>query len=289
MDALDEPGVFALNSGTVSTAVFTTLSTAATNHSPNRFARNWLWVPSGTAAGQVRIVREDSFLPATGGVSLDPGWTVPNAGDEVEITALFPAVMADLATARVGRTTDYRTILNRALSRLLVPDRVTLAITTSRTYSLSTWAYWLDREERLVRVLEPSPVTGGLEFDARWRNPRLRLDGPTPTLTLDAPFATASGNLILEVLRPAHTFISAAESTTGYSTETDTAIPDQDSILTVGLWEAYRALRQRGATRPNGSYADLAEAQLEECRKLRFWDFSRDTQQASAQPAVGIA
>lgn len=283
MAALDEPGVFSANASAATTLTIATLATAASDHSPNLFARNWVYVATGAAAGLVRIIREGSFVPSTGVFNVDPGWTGPTLNDEVEITALFPAIMADTTSGRVARTTSYRTLMNRGLSRLLVPDRVALAITTSRTYSTATWP-WLDRETRLVRVLEPSPVSGGLPFDARWRNPKLRLDGPTPTLTLDVPFTSASGDLTLEVLRPGDTLISGAESTAGYTAAADIAIVSLNDVVAVTLLEAFAVLRQRSVARPQGSYMDRHKEQLAICRKLAYWDWTLDSEAPAAAP-----
>ena len=51
-----------------------------------------------------------------------------------------------------------------------------------------------------MRVLEPD-IRGRGAKDARWRGWSLVLDAETPTLELTVPFGTATGNLILEVLR----------------------------------------------------------------------------------------
>lgn len=276
MAALDEPGIFACSSATSTTAVIATLASSASNHSPNQFATAWIY---HLALSQVRIIREGSFIPGTGGMSVDPGWTAPTTNDELEITALFPSIMAGALFAQVGTDTDYRTLINRALSRLLAPDTISIPITTATSYSLSTYAAWLDRPERLqydqqgrMKLFEPAVVSGRRAFSAAWRRPRLILDGAAPTLELDVPFTSATGNLTLHVLRPGDTLINGSESSVGLSAESDTALPSVNDVVTVTLMDAYRALMTRQSFRPSGRWKDRYDAQRKEAMALKYWD-----------------
>jgi hypothetical protein len=280
--ALDDLGAYVMASGSTTTAVSNGLKNSATNASTDRYNSYWVYVSTGAQAGQQWKVKTGGYAPSTGTLTMTTTGGAPGAGDTIEITHLFPS--NSTGTSALGEDVSYRTIINRALSRLLVLDSLTLPLTTSQTYSLAAYP-WLDREERLIEVREPGP-TGGLDIPAGWRRPFLRLDGPTSYLDLTTPFdAGAVGSLTLVVERPADTLVNGADSTVGLSLDTDTAIPSVNDVVTVGLMEAYRALMARGSVAPAGQWAGKFAAQLGECRKLRRWDRSQDVPEAPPVPA----
>ncbi len=257
------------------------------NASVHRYDGRWLYIASGTAIGQQRVVQTGGYNPLIGQYTVWPSWsTSPAVYDDVLLTGIFPSISnpgSPLDTAPLTDT-SYRDLINRALRHLVVPDRLTLPITTADTYSLATYAAWLDRPERLVRVREPSPVSGRDPIDASWRGPELVLDAGAPLLKLHAPFGTASGDLTLEVLRPAHTLISGVETTAGLDAEDDTAIPDVESVVTATLVEAYQVLMNRTPGRPTNQWAGLYDEALASAQRLRYYDASLQRPQAPAAP-----
>lgn len=284
-NALDDlAGPYAIASATANTVVVPALINGAANTSTNFKSGTWVYVATGAGAGQTRRVRTNGYSAASGTLTVDPVWTItPSAGDVVELTGLFPA------TPQVGADISYLTILNAALRQITEPDRVTLAITTSQEYPLTTWAAWLDREERLTAVWEPGP-TGGLPVPADWRRPRLRLDAELPVLELTVPFAAAAGNLSLDVLRPADTWIRVAtvwsESTVGLAAENDEARPSIEDVVKVGLAEAYQALMSRAPGRPSGPYEGKYAAARADAMTVRYFDSS---QMKAPPPAASAA
>ena len=284
-NALDDlAGPYAIASATSSTVVVSSIITGAANTSPNRYDGRWVYVASGSGVGQTRRVRSGGFTAGSGTLTVDPAWTVtPSAADLIELYGLFPA------TPQVGADSSYLTVLNNALRQIVAPDRITLAITTSQEYSLATWVAWLDREERLVGVFEPPPV-GSLPIPAgSLRRPRLRFDAELPVLELAVPFANATGNLSLDVLRPADTWIATSgvwsESTTGLASETDEARPSVEDIVKVGLMEAFLCLMNRSPGRPSGPYEAKYTLAKADAMKVRYFDLS----QMSAPPPTPVA
>jgi hypothetical protein len=281
-DALDDlGGPYAVSASTASTVTVPALATSTPGASPNRYDGRWVYLSSGAGVGQVAKVRGGGFASSVL-LTMETAWTTaPVAGDQIELYGWFPAVHTR------GSDSSYSVLINNALSLLVVPDRVSLPITTNQEYSLATLP-WLDRPERLRSVLEPGP-TGGLPADASWRRPRLRLDANLPVLEIPAPFSTASGTLILTVMRPSNTWIKVngvwGESTVGLVNETDEANPATNDVVTIALAEAYRALMSRAPGRPSGPWAQKYAAQLAEARRVRYYD----TSQERAEPAAPAA
>ena len=285
--ALDDLGAYVLASGSTTTAVSNGLKNSATNASVNRYDGRWVYVATGVQAGQQGRVKTGGYAPSTGTLTMVTTWGAPTTGDTIELTSLFPCAAS--STTAPGEDVSYRTLINRALSRLLLPDdTITLQITTSQTYSLAAYP-WLDRDERLIEVREPGP-TGGLDVPAAWRRPALRTIGATAYVILDAPFgAGATGNLTLIVKRTADTLINGAESTVGLALDTDTAEATVDDVVTVGLLEAYRALMARGSVAPAGAWSAKFAGQLAECRRLRYWDRSSEVTAPAPEPVGATA
>jgi hypothetical protein len=270
----DLVGPYPLSGATASTITVPSLVSGDANASPTRYGGRWAYLASGLGAGQTRRVRANSFVAASGMLSVDPPWTtVPSGGDRVELYGFFPP------TPQVGEDTSYLGLLNAALRRLVAPDRVGIAITTSQEYSLTTLP-WLDRDERLVAIWEPGVLPSSLPIPADWRRPRLRLDAESPVLELAVPFASATGALRLDVLRPADTWIKTAgvwaESTTGLVNETDEALPSVEDVEAEALAEAYFSLMSRSPARPNGAWGQKWQAQREIARARRRHDATQE-------------
>jgi hypothetical protein len=284
--ALDDLGRYTVTSATNNSITAGGLI-ASTGTSANRYDRAWLYVQgAGGAADVGRVVRPESYVPTTGTISYDPGFTAPVATTPFLLTGLFP-VFAEVT----AEDTSYRTLVVRGLSRMIFRDRITTPITTADSYALTTWRAWLDRPERLVGVFEPAVISGRQPTDAGWRAVRLVLDAELPTLELGAPFSTASGNLTLEVLRPAHTWVEAGsgwvESTTGPTADTHQAVPSVEDFLPFGLMAAYQVLMSRSPGRPNGNWTDKLVDAREQAMKSRYWDHTSERETAPAiQPGA---
>jgi hypothetical protein len=274
--ALDDGGVYQLSSGSGTGGAASALSDATTNASASRYNGAWVYLATGAGTGQQRRIRNDSLTPSTGAFLTELGWTVPAAGDEIEITHLFPCVFGPDFSGGVGpEDTSYLILVNHTLAQLWAPDRVSLAFAGTATASTSAWP-WLDHPDRLVRVLEPAPVAGFPVVSCAWRNPQLILDGPTPVLQLNRPF---TGTLILEVKRPGHTLISGAESMAGLASEGQTALPSVEDVTVGALAQAYRALMNRSPGRPHpGADKKYADAR-EQFESLYYYDRTRFARQ----------
>ncbi len=260
--ALDDLSVHVVTGGSTTTVVSTTLSDGTSASSVNRYDGAWVYSP--TLTSQQRRVRTGGLNPVTGALTVDVPWTPPTVTSEIEITRLMPA--AGSAT----EATDYNSCINRAASKLLVYDRVLVPATTSDTYPLTTLP-WLDRPERLLRVLEP-PATGTRPIEAKWRNPKLVWSGGYPSLELDAPFDLASGNLTLEVMRPCDTWIGGERPPgMGMLTDTESCLAPLEDIALIALMEVLYVLMQRSPGRPGQWEVRYSEAK-ERAEALYFFD-----------------
>lgn len=288
LDDLDGPyAVASAASNQVASARLVNNTPSASLH---RYDNAWVHVDTGAGAGQLAHMVANGYVPSTGALTLTPNWTtIPSPADQFSLTYLFPA-----RGGAVGADTDYRSLVNRALALILAPDRLSIAITTADTYSTTAYP-WLDRPDRLVRVLEPAPMSGRAPTDASWRGPRLVVDGASPFLQLNAPFTTASGNLVLEVWRPGDSLVNGVESTTGLSAGTDTALPRVEDVVMVALLEGYQVLANRNPSRPSGQWVgkwgmQLKLIQSEHARRMALGDRTLELAAASAMrqaPASG--
>jgi len=281
--ALDDEGTYPSSAATSTTATFGVLANSTSSASTRRYDGRYLLVASGTGIGQQRRINPNTYVPSTGAVTVNAAWTInPGTNDLILMASLFPPFEG----LTPGEDTSYRTLINRGLEKLLVPRRVTLSITTSDSYALTTWP-WLDRDARLLAVLEPSVQTGRQAVDASWRGPRMIVSGGTGNvLTLKTPFASASGSLTLETLSPVSRWINGAESSAGLVSLTDTAEVTIPDAITAILPEAYQALMARNNGNPTGEWArKLADARAN-AAALRYYD---DTLTKPAAPAPAAA
>lgn len=285
--SFDDYGEFAVTSAGLSTVTIANISTTQATASTEAYNEAWVFaLATGAASGQQRRVNTNGYTGATGALQLNVNWSlIPSVNDPVKITRLLPC------TQQTGQPhTSYLTCMNRGLGKLLVRDRVPLAITTSESYALTTWAAWLDRPERLLRVYEPSPTGGARTVPCDWRTPRLVPDAGGPTLELDAPFSTASGNLILEVLRPANSNVAVAgvwaESTVGLVNESDVVDVSLEEAVMVARVEVFRVLMtRRDGERPRIDLDAAYETALQAARELPLYEFGMRAQPQQQEAA----
>lgn len=278
---IDDGSFYAVTSATSTTVVSNALKNATTNASITTYNGAFAY-----ANAQQRLVRTDGLAPSTGTLTIRPDWaSTPTSAHTLILTTLFPC------TEDVSGGSSYRTLINRAAALLAYGDRVAVAIGTGYSYPLTTYP-WLDREARLIRVLEPGP-TGGQYVDASWRGPKLVLDGPTPALELTVPFGTATGSLILEVLRPAHTLVETAgvwaENTAGLSGDTDRLRIDVADILPAFKLVVYEALVGRSPGRPYPGAKDQAEYWRGQAMASRLFDWTQAGEQRAVPNPAGAA
>ena len=192
----------------------------------------------------------------------------------LELTGLFPAI-----SGLPGGDIDYRTLVNRALSRLLVEDRIdvtTVADQYTYTFALSTYPY-LDRMSRVMGVLDPPRATGRPSVPT-WRAHQWSIDAGALRLQfLDRPYSTSGATFQIAVLRPADTLINGSDSTTGLVADTDTAVPSVEEVVVAGRYFAFEALLSRSKGRPSGDWSGQYAAAREDAMKLARWDRSQET------------
>lgn len=272
--SLGDWGAYLVTSATASTVTIANISTTQTTASPDQYNNAWVFaLASGSSSGQQRRVNTNGYTASSGALGLNLNWSlIPSINDPVKITRLFP-----LDHQSSQPNTSYKTLVNRGLGKLLLRDRISLAITTSRTYSLATWAAWLDRPERLLRVLEPDPFDGSIAVSSDWRTPRLIPDADVPTLEIRPPFTQAVGSLTLEVLRPATTWVAVsavwAESTVGLANEADQVAVSLEEAVKVARVEAFDVLRhRRDGERPAGDWERAYQEALAVARELPLYE-----------------
>ena len=214
--ALDDVGLYDVTSATATSVTCKALINSATSASSGRYNGAYVYVQSGTAAGVQGTVKENGYTASTGTLIIQDSSgfdTTPGSDSVIEITRLFPSIAAGNAASTQGEDGDYRSLVNRALSYLLVPDQVSVTtVADQQEYSLSTYAAWLDRPERLVAVLDPPRATGW-PTKRTWRRWELNVDGPTPSLVfLDRAYPTSGATFRLRNTSSS-TGMSSASST----------------------------------------------------------------------------
>ena len=275
--ALDDLKPYTVGSGTGTTVVSNGLGNLTANASTSTYDGAWAYCNN-----QQMRVRTGGYIPGTGSLTITPGWTVvPTTGQTLYVTRRFPIG----PSATPGEDTPYQWFVQESLKHLVDRDVITLAITSADAYSLATYQFWLDRQERLIGIREPAPISGRRAVDASWRRPRIEREGTTVYLKLDAPFASGvSGNLTLDVLRPAFTLVSGSESTTGPTADAQTVEANPDDVQTGVLAFIYFALANRQQSSPDGAnWAAMYAAQKAEFEGLAAFDRTRSLPPAPAQ------
>lgn len=261
--ALEDGGFsYTVASATANTITISALISGATNISSARYNGAYWSITSGAAIGQSRKVRTDGYAKATGAFTVDPAWTsIPAPGVTAELTWLFPA------EAQNATDDAYNPLINRGLSRLSIPDSVAAANSGTYQIDLATWP-WLDRPERLREVREPGPISSGRLISAEWRDIKRVFDGGSARLELGRALEPLHTGLLLDVMRPANTWVNGAESTTGMTTDTDTVAVSIEDAVTVILPECYQALAARGRSGFEKKWATAREI----ARALKYYD-----------------
>lgn len=276
----DDIAAYAAASGTTTTVVIAALISNVAGVNPNASANRFdgFWSYNATK-GQQRLVLSGGYGASTGTLTFAPVATAASASDAIKLTRLFPVIEDVLSDE-----TSYRTITNRALGRMGFAIESEIAITTSDTYPLTAFPS-LDRPERLLEVREPAPVASRAAISSMWRGWELVPDPPIASLRVNVPFASTTGapNVTIERIVPANCWIAVpttfAESAVGLVSETDQAIPSVEEWLPFAIDEACGILLARGATAPNGRWADLRERARADIARSRYRDLTQERAQ----------
>lgn len=283
--ALDDLEWHLASGGGANTATVPELISAASSASTGRVDGRWVF---NATKGLQRRARNGGFTASTGTVTVDPTWTTPTNGDRIDFTSIFPCD---------GPEPSYRSILNLAGSKLLMPDWESLTIIPeSNSYTLFA-APWLDRPERFgwpfpqpdgspyPLLMERAPVGSGW-VPADWRGPRILFQVGAAVLELDVPLeAGSSGTLRLNTMRTMSSWIGVAgtfaNSTVGFVNESDQMNVSERDLVIAAVYEAVKILAKRGVSSASGRWADKLETAEREARALRFYD---DTLEKAAPP-----
>lgn len=289
---LNDLAMYPASAGAATTVTLAMLVNATVGASTERYNGRNVYCNA-----QQRVVRTSGYAPSTGVLTVFPSWvTPPTAAQQVILTSMFPVIQNNDDSGFDQSQSDdlsYRTIINRALALLALPDRVRLTITRDYAYSTTTWP-WLDRPERLRRILEPG-VRGDRPVDASWRGWDLVLDANTPIIEFDVPFEAATGTLTLEVSRPANTWIATggvwAETapSSGLVNDTDQTLAEIEDVLPAAKMIAYEALLRRAEGRPPGPLLKAYETARADAEAGRYWDRSQQSPQQPQAPVPTVA
>lgn len=231
--------------------------------STDRYKHSWVIPVSGASAAELRRVQiEDALNLTTGALTVAPPFSGQLvSGVEVEITRLLPPVDDD---GWVGA----RTCINRALSEMWTPQRLTITgVNGQPSYSLSTYEDWLDPDA--VRELYGPALNTTLNPYARGGFVPVR-SGDSLTLQV-YPTLAAGDAAELEVYRPSDTFLKVGgvwgTSTTGMVNDTDEHLHHPEVVVIVALAYAYEAL----ANGPDGArYQALAVTQRRKANVMKL-------------------
>lgn len=255
--------------GSTTTVQIQTLITSDTGASTGRYDGAWIY---NATTNQQRQVKNGSYVLATGQLTVTTPWTAPSLGDAIYITWLCPSEVAPFTG-----DSAYLTFINKALRRIGHPDQITEPATVNHYVTITR--PWLDRPERLLRVRESAQIESGEVYDSGWRRPELEMLGTSPTLHLRTPFLTATGSLVLDVIRPADTWIKVAgtwaESTVGLVNETDEARPTLNEVTDVAILEVCQVLPWRSPGRPNGPTEAMYKAAYDRVSKMQHVDMTQ--------------
>jgi len=283
MRAMDDLAEYTVSTANANVCVIPALINADADASDLRIVGRWIYVVSGTGAGEQRQVI--AYAPSTGTLTVTPPWSGP-AGGVVHLTGYFPS--GDGGTPQ--EDTSYREIIDRSCALIGVPDRVRVLKNGTDTQATTLWP-WLDRHERLLGpdwLLETSPIPGHHPISAMWRGPRLVFTGTGAAIELDAPDLDPgpAAYWYIEAIRPGNTWINGAENETGLVLDADVALPTIEDVAKVGTMLAYEALMNRSPGRPSGDYVKRWAAAREVARRVRYYDMSQERPEPAAAQEV---
>lgn len=273
------------NTGTTTTLVCS--SAFADSSLPNTHL-SYAWVNIPTPALGQRRVTKTGLNSATGEITVGGVF-----GDVVAVNTVFE-ISRYLPLAALTRQTgiSLNECLDLGLQDLESPDEIALStVAGAYSISLATYAEWLNRASRIVAVLDPPMATGYPPQSADWRNPRPVFDGTSSRLDFDTPYQNTGDTVTLRVLRPADTLISGVEQPSGstMTSESATALPEVNELVTVSMVHAYRArAAQADSDEQRKTYLGMADEWVVEAKKLEHYH-PRGMQMAAPQSTAAEA
>lgn len=250
-----------------------------------------------SAAPKQRRIQKAGLDPSTGTITFDGNFgSAFGVGSIVEFHTRIPAVREPITNDGLAMLLGCNECIVLALQHLLVEDSITVALTNAQQ-DLRITARWLDRKSRLIDVREPN-VTGGTTRSSvrTWEFwPAVNAN----VIHFSAPYRfTSSGNVSLDVLRPADTIVAVSgggggytDSTSGPTNDGDACWPEKKDVTTVALVFAYGALRDSRTGSAKSQYAAMYVDQLQLARKVRGYDRDNDIDPSvpQAAPAQAVA
>jgi hypothetical protein len=228
--------------------------------SSQTYSQCWVYITSGALTGEQRRLRKNALDGSTGTLTCTRAFgSTPASAITFEVHTQFPAINT---TGVIG----LREIINRALRRIWFQDFISVsAVTNQIRYTLDTTTYpWL-KQPGVIKGLW-SPVTSATDHKQIEAAPYdVFFDGESVVLQLSRTYVTGE-TFELEVRRPAWTklrqsgtWTDQTSEFTGLSAESDEAIPDVETVTTVGLWYAYQDLAKTGPEENRQWYTDMAK------------------------------
>lgn len=257
---------------------------------PERYGGHYAYIASGTYQGQQCRVRRDGYNGATGDLTLaNPvntlgGYNV-QSGTHVELHGTMPRIDQD-------GLASLRTCINRAISKLWVVDRITMAATSGiLIYELG--GYWWMQKRRVKRLYDPSPA-GQLAMVAGqgWE---VRQDGPLWLLELGAGYPTGQ-TFSLEVERPLNSRLrysgvwgDQASPTAGLQADTDACLGEWNAVYQCCLYECYQQLAVQAGGAAKTRFATKAAEQRVVVSTIGLWDAEGVDPAAPGGGASGVS
>lgn len=206
-------------------------------------------ITSGSNDGEVRpALRNGAFAPSSDTYTVASAFTNAVASG-VTFRLAWRVPWYDTPPGRAG----LREIVNDALERLWVEDRVSLtAVTGQKRYTLPLTTYpWLNDPARVLKVVNPVDAADDIPttYHGRWD---FEVDGETIYITFPgAPWQTGK-DPVLVVHRPANSRLRISGTWTDQDSETDgLTLPTESALATVrdvkilGAALLYRALADK--------------------------------------------
>lgn len=221
-------------------------------------------------AGYVQNVTASTVLTVTGTAATAlVGYLILN---RPLMTALQPNTVFESHRWPVrddDRRKGLHTAINEALTRLFVPDRlsVTGLGSTVNRYTLAAYP-WITDEMQLVEAQGEETVSG-LDAYPLSGGSMIRLDGDTPYLITGS--GVAAGTVFtIDVMRPRSSWIKRGgtwgESTVGLQDDTDECTGSAGRIVTFAEWIICRHMENGDPAGPKGNWA-LRSARLADAMK----------------------
>lgn len=234
-----------------------------------RFLGHFVQVNTGNTEGVRRVMHEE---PSRGGIVVDqPFAEIVETLSEFEVSWPLPVNTTQGIPGAVQ-------ILAEASHEVWYPDLIDIVpVQDQYEYSLSAQQDWLDSEARVTGFYDPPLQSGYPQQRADWRYGGLTFQAGVPTLQLKRAYLGTGTSLRpaqLEVIRPAYSLISGAESTTGPSQYNDTIGGDPAELVKVAKLKAYRYLATAQHLTPDERtmYASLVGPQESIVRReVRHW------------------